>query len=177
MCRADADGMTTAATTADPAAHQTADGPGEPTLTAKDRRMIQLMRATARVHRVVLRLSRGRIGGGWFGGSDVVLLTARGRTSGRLHTVPLMGLRDGRDLLVAASQGGVDREPQWFLNLLADPHAEVEVRRQRFAVTAEQVSAEERPALWARFVAAYAGFEDYQARVRREIAVVRLRRA
>ena len=110
-------------------------------------------------------------------GADVVLLTVRGRSSGRLHTVPLMGLRDGRDLLVAASQGGVDREPQWWLNLLADPHAEVEVRRERFTVTAERVSDEERPELWARFVAAYAGFEDYQARVSRQIAVVRLRRA
>ena len=169
--------MTSAAATSDRPAPAPAEGSGAPGLTGKDRRLVGVMRWMGRIHRAVLRLTRGRVGAGWFGGSDVVLLTVRGRTSGRLFTVPLMGLRDGDDLLVAASQGGVDREPQWWLNLLADPHAEVEVRRERFTVTAERVSDEERPELWARFVAAYAGFEDYQARVRRQIAVVRLRRA
>jgi deazaflavin-dependent oxidoreductase (nitroreductase family) len=167
--------MTSAATSDRPA--PAPEGSARPGLSRKDRRLVGVMRWVGRLHRAVLRVTRGRIGAGWFGGSDVVLLTVRGRTSGRLFTVPLMGLRDGDDLLVAASQGGVDREPQWWLNLLADPHAEVEVRRERFAVTAERVGDEERPALWARFVAAYAGFEDYQARVTRQIAVVRLRRA
>ena len=81
-----------------------------------------------------------------------MLLTVRGRSSGRLHTVPLMSLPDGDDLLVVASQGGVDREPQWWLNLLVDPHAEVERRGERFAVVAEKVGDDERQALWDRFV-------------------------
>jgi F420H(2)-dependent quinone reductase len=147
------------------------------TLTRKDRRQVKLMRGAGRVHRALLRVSRGRIGRTWYGGTDVVLLTVRGRRSGNLFTVPLMSLRDGDDILVVASQGGVDREPQWWLNLLADPHADVQLRGETFPVTAARVSDEERPDIWARFVAAYAGFDDYQARVRRQIAVVRLRRA
>jgi deazaflavin-dependent oxidoreductase (nitroreductase family) len=116
------------------------------------------------------------MGSRWFGGSDVVLLTVRGRTSGKSFTVPLMSLPDGDDLLVVASQGGVDREPQWWLNLLADPNAQAQVRGKRFAVRAEKVADTERQELWERFVTAYAGFEDYQAKVTRQIAVVRLRR-
>jgi F420H(2)-dependent quinone reductase len=46
----------------------------------------------------------------------------------------------------------------------------------QFPVVAEQVGDDERDAIWARFVAAYAGFEDYQAGVRRTIALIRLRR-
>ena len=145
-------------------------------LTRQDRRLVRIMRSFGRVHRWVVRRSRGRIGSRWFGGSDLVLLTVRGRSSGRLHTVPLMSLREGDDLLVVASQGGVDREPQWWLNLLADPHAQVERRGERFAVVAERVGDDERQALWDRFVATYDGFTDYQAKVRRETAVVRLRR-
>jgi len=146
-------------------------------LTAKDRRLVRTMRVVGRVHRAVLRVSGGRVGARWFGGSDVVQLTVRGRVSGRSFTVPLMSLPDGDDLLVVASQGGVDREPQWWLNLLADPRAEVVWRRHRFGVVAEQVGDDERQQLWDRFVATYAGFDDYQARVSRRIAVVRLRRA
>ena len=146
-------------------------------LTAKDRRTVRIMRVVGRVHRAVLRVTGGRVGARWFGGSDVVQLTVRGRVSGRSFTVPLMSLPDGDDLLVVASQGGVDREPQWWLNLLADPRGEVVWRRRRFGVVAEQVGDDERQQLWDRFVATYAGFDDYQARVSRRIAVVRLRRA
>ncbi len=145
-------------------------------LSSKDRRLVRTMRTFGRAHRWVVRRSGGRLGSRWFGGSDLVLLTVRGRSSGRLHTVPLMSLPEGDDLLVVASQGGVDREPQWWLNLLADPHAEVERRGERFTVVAEQAGDDERQALWDRFVAAYDGFNDYQAKVQRQIAVVRLRR-
>jgi deazaflavin-dependent oxidoreductase (nitroreductase family) len=145
-------------------------------LSANDRRLVRIMRLVGRVHRAVLRASGGRIGSRWLGGSDVVLLTVRGRTSGKRFTVPLMCLPDGDDLLVVASQGGVDREPQWWLNLLADPSAEAQLRGRRFAVRAEQVADSERQELWDRFVATYAGFTDYQAKVSRQIAVVRLRR-
>lgn len=146
-------------------------------LTPKDRRLVRTMRVIGGVHGFLLRRSGGRIGSRWLGGSEVVLLTVTGRRSGMPRTVPLMCLRDGDDLLVAASQGGVDREPQWWLNLLADPRATAELRGDRFPVTAAEVGQDERPALWARFVDTYAGFESYQAGVRRQIAVVRLRRS
>ena len=146
-------------------------------LSSGDRRLVRTMRVVGRVHRAVLRATGGRMGSRWFGGSAVVLLTVRGRTSGKSFTVPLMSLPDGDDLLVVASQGGVDREPQWWLNLLADPNAQAQVRGKRFAVRAEKVADTERQELWERFVTAYAGFEDYQAKVTRQIAVVRLRRA
>ncbi|MBC8093482.1 MAG: nitroreductase family deazaflavin-dependent oxidoreductase [Pseudonocardia sp.] len=145
-------------------------------LSTKDRRTVRLMKVVAATHKAVLRASGNRVGRHWFGGSDVALLTVTGRRSGRRFTVPLMGLADGADVVVAASQGGVDREPQWWLNLQADPRAEVVFRRERFEVTAALVDDSERPRLWERFVAHYAGFEDYQAGVRRQIAVVRLRR-
>lgn len=142
----------------------------------RDRRRVRFMRGFGRAHAALLRRSGGRLGNRWFGGSEVVLLTVTGRRSGRPHTVPLMSLRDGRDVLVPASRGGVDAEPHWWLNLQADPRAVVERRGERFAVVAERVGDDERAGVWARFVAAYAGFEDYQAGVRRRIALVRLRR-
>jgi deazaflavin-dependent oxidoreductase (nitroreductase family) len=145
-------------------------------LSRRDRRVVRIMRLLSRVHVAVKRRSGGRLARRWFGGSDLVLLTTVGRRTGTPRTVTLMALRDGADFLVAASHGGVDREPPWWLNLRANPRAELEVSGERFPVTAEKVSDEERPAVWARFVGAYQGFDAYQAGVRRQIAVVRLRR-
>jgi deazaflavin-dependent oxidoreductase (nitroreductase family) len=150
---------------------------GGPRSTRRDRRRIRGMSWFGRAHTALLRRSGGRLGNRWFGGSEIVLLTVTGRKSGRSHTVPLMSLRDGEDVLVPASRGGVEAEPHWWLNLQADPRATVERRGERFAVVAEPVGDAEHAAVWARFVSAYPGFEDYQAGVRRRIALVRLRRA
>lgn len=146
------------------------------TLSLKDRTMTVVMRSVAATHRTLLRASAGRVGRRWFGG-EVLLLTVRGRRSGRTFTVPLMFVRDGEDLVVAASNGGVDREPQWWLNLQHSPHAEVEIADKTLNVTASQVDDTQRAAMWARLCQAYRGFAGYQAGVQRQIAVVRLRPA
>ena len=144
-------------------------------LSRDDRRLLAVMRRFSVVHRALMR--RGLVGRRWLGGSELVLLTVTGRRSGRPITVPLIGLPDGDDEVVAASQGGVDAEPQWWRNLQAQPRAAADFRGERFTVVARQVDDAERAALWARFVATTDVFAGYQAKVRREIAVVRLHRA
>lgn len=146
-------------------------------LSTTDRRMVQLMKAITRAHLAVVRATRGRWGHRWIAGTEVVALTATGRRSGQPRTVLVVALPDGDDLLLAASHGGVDREPPWWLNLQADPHAQVTFRGERFDVVAHEVGDDEHPALWARFVAAWPGFAGYQAKVSRRIALVRLQRA
>ncbi|HWN25552.1 MAG TPA: nitroreductase/quinone reductase family protein, partial [Actinomycetospora sp.] len=144
-------------------------------LSAADRWTVRLMKVITRVQVAVVRVTRGRWGHRWIAGTTAIALTTTGRRSGQARTVMLLALSDGEDLLVAASHGGVDREPPWWLNLQADPHVHVQLRGQRFAVVAEQVGDDEHPAVWARFVAAWPGFADYQAKVHRRIALVRLR--
>ncbi|MEV8515072.1 nitroreductase/quinone reductase family protein [Dactylosporangium sp. NPDC051484] len=144
--------------------------------TRRDRLLTWMSRNATRIHIALFRRSNGRFGHRFRGG-DVLLLTARGRRSGQLFTVPMLYLRDGTDYIVAASNGGIDREPQWWLNLLADPNAVVETRGERVRVTASEVQGEQRSALWARLVASLDAYEGYQAKVRRRIAVVRLRPA
>jgi F420H(2)-dependent quinone reductase len=146
-------------------------------LSPADRRLVRLMKVITRVQVALVGATGGRWGHRWIAGTTAVALTTTGRRSGRPRTVMLLALPDGEDLLVAASHGGVDREPPWWLNLQADPHAQVALRGRRFGVVAEQVGDDEHPAVWARFVAAWPGFTDYQAKVRRRIALVRLRRA
>jgi deazaflavin-dependent oxidoreductase (nitroreductase family) len=131
------------------------------------------MKVVGAVHTRLYRASGGRVGGRFRGG-DVLLLTVTGRRSGRSFTSPLMYVRDGEALVVAASNGGIDREPAWWLNLQARPEATVQVGRDVLPVRAERTTGEDRSRLWQALNAAFGGYEGYQRGVQREIAVVRL---
>jgi deazaflavin-dependent oxidoreductase (nitroreductase family) len=144
-----------------------------PTLSRADRAATWVSKHAAAAHTALLRRTGGRLGNRFRGG-DVVLLTHRGRRSGRTFTTPLLYVEDGPDLVVAASNGGIDAEPQWWLNMQADPHGEVEVRGRRRPVTASVVDDGDRARLWAALMARCPTYDDYQAKVSRRIALVRL---
>src|SRR6266576_5014849 len=99
------------------------------------------------VHRRVYRLSGGRFGGK-IGGLPVLLLTTIGRKSGRPRTQPLAYTRTGGGYAVIASKGGAAQHPLWYLNLRANPLAEVTVGRDTHEVRARDAEGEERERLW-----------------------------
>jgi deazaflavin-dependent oxidoreductase (nitroreductase family) len=123
------------------------------------------------LHRLLYRASGGRIGGRLWD-LPVVLLTTTGRSTGKRRTVPLCSFRDGDDVVVIASYGGLDRPPAWWLNLEASPLAELQTGRVRRTVTARNASAEERARLWAEVTARAPGYLEYERRTTREIPVV-----
>lgn len=132
-------------------------------------------RILSKIHAAAYRISRGRVGRRLVD-NDMLLLTTRGRKSGRTHTVPLLYLRDGSRLVVIASWGGRPYHPDWYLNLQADPAAVVELPGERFAVTAHTAGEDERARLWPKVVSAYGGYATYQARTDRRIPLVLLER-
>ena len=109
-----------------------------------------------------------------FRGGDLLYLTTTGRTSGARRTVPLLYVRDGDDYVVAASNGGADWQPGWWLNLQADPHGVAKVGSNELAVTGAEVEEPERSELWRRLGDQLDAYDGYQSKVRRRIAVVRL---
>jgi deazaflavin-dependent oxidoreductase (nitroreductase family) len=134
------------------------------------------IKAVSALHRVAYRLTRGRLGRN-LGPHPILLLTTSGRRSGRPHTVPLLYLRVDGDLAVIASFAGHPRHPDWYLNLLAEPRARVQLDGAQFAVNSRVATPEERPRLWALALAEYAGYAGYQDRTDRAIPVVLLHRS
>jgi F420H(2)-dependent quinone reductase len=124
------------------------------------------------MNNVAYRLSGGRVAGQVPSGAPICLLTTTGRRSGRRRTVPLLYLPDRDDLVVVASRGGMGAHPAWYLNLLADPHATVQVGRSTVAVRARDATDEERRRLWPGLTAAYPHFDAYRLRTSRQIPVV-----
>jgi len=119
------------------------------------------------------RASAGRVGGSWEG-RDLLLLTTTGRKSGRPHTTPMVFTRDGERLLVYASKGGAPAHPDWYLNLVADPHVVVEVGPDRYDAIATPLEGEERDREFAAQVARNAVFGEYAQKTTRVIPVVAL---
>jgi deazaflavin-dependent oxidoreductase (nitroreductase family) len=116
----------------------------------------------------------GRDGQRWYG-HDSLLLTTRGRVTGRPRRTALFYWRDGDDYLVVVSNGGVPAYPDWYLNLLRDPEVVVQVGGDMFLVTARPATSEERPRLWQLVIAGLPRYARYQRRAKRDLPVVVLR--
>jgi deazaflavin-dependent oxidoreductase (nitroreductase family) len=118
----------------------------------------------------------GRSGHRWHG-VQTLLLTTRGRRSGRLRRTALIYGRDGDRYLVVASKGGAGTHPLWYLNLTANPEVQVQVGAEKFTARARTAGPEEKPRLWRLMAEIWPDYDRYQQRTSREIPVVILERA
>ncbi len=124
-----------------------------------------------KIHAWLYRRSGGKLGGKTLG-MPVLLLTTKGRKSGRERSVALTHLVDGGRYVVIASYLGEPRHPAWWLNLCADPHASVQVGGRTIAVRAREAEGEERERLWRQMASAMPDYDVYQQRTSRRIPVV-----
>ena len=131
------------------------------------------IRLIGRLHAWLWKRTGGRLGNA-FGRVPFIMLTTRGRKTGRERTTPVLYLRYGADLIVVASFGGNDMHPAWYLNLECCPEAEVIVKGEHRRLRAYKVSAEEKELIWPRLVKMYPNFAIYQQRTRREIPLLQL---
>jgi deazaflavin-dependent oxidoreductase (nitroreductase family) len=119
--------------------------------------------------------------GQWLPGwkAPTLLLVTRGRRSGKLRrTAVAYGEHDGHYVLVA-SDGGAERHPAWYLNLVEDPVVQVQVGDDRFAARTRDARGDERPALWKLMTSIGPELEDHRRSARkhgREIPIVILER-
>src|SRR4051794_6901098 len=101
------------------------------------------------LHRFVRDLTGGRLG--WRGaGMPVIELTTTGAKSGLPRTVLLTSPRQGGDeIIVVASRGGTDQNPDWYHNILKAPEVRVAQRGKPAApMVARVADADERARLW-----------------------------
>ena len=104
-------------------------------------------------------------------GLPVIVVTSRGAKSGKLRKNPLMRVEHEGRYAAVASMGGQPTHPVWYYNLLADPHVELQDGPVRQDMVAREVTGEEKAQWWARAVAAFPPYADYQRRTERDIPV------
>jgi deazaflavin-dependent oxidoreductase (nitroreductase family) len=113
----------------------------------------------------------GKVGHDWNGTSCLVLRT-RGRKSGEVRKNPLIYGRDGDNYVVVASKGGAPEHPGWYLNLLAHPEIEIQVRDRVIPVTARTGTPADKARVWKTMTAQWPDYDAYQQKTTREIPVV-----
>jgi F420H(2)-dependent quinone reductase len=110
--------------------------------------------------------------GGTFQKIPVALLTTTGRKTGQPRVSPLYFLRDGGTVILAASKGGAEKNPMWYLNLKANPKVQVQIKKEVLDLNARDATDEERQKYWPQLVDMYPTYEDYQSWTDRTIPIV-----
>lgn len=113
----------------------------------------------------------GREGHRW-NGVPTLLLTTRGRRTGKLRRTALIYGQDGHNYVVVASRGGAEHHPQWYLNLVDEPEVEIQVGADRLKGSARTADGEERQRLWTQMAEIWPDYDRYQKKTEREIPVV-----
>lgn len=122
------------------------------------------------------RETDGEVGHDWRRGSKILLLTTKGRNTGKETTTPLIYENDGDDYVIVASKGGAPEHPGWYRNLAKEPQVEVQVMGDVFAARARTATGEERERLWELAAQQWPDYDAYQEKTDREIPVVVLER-
>jgi len=112
------------------------------------------------------------VSGHEWSGVNTLLLTTRGRRTGKLRRTALIYGRDGDGYVVVGSKGGSHKHPMWYLNLRDHPEVHLQVGADKFVAKARTAVGEERSRLWGRMAVIWPEYERYQKRTSREIPVV-----
>ena len=123
------------------------------------------------IDRVLHRLTRGRLTILDIAGLPNLMLTAIGRKSGQPRETPLLCVPYGKDILIAGSYFGSDKEPIWVRNVEANPEVTVHFQDRTTAMLARRLEGEERASAWAHMIKTWPNFARYEQRTHRLIKV------
>jgi F420H(2)-dependent quinone reductase len=105
---------------------------------------------------------------------NALVLTTRGRRSGRERSVVLQFFPDGDAMVVVAANDGGASHPAWYHNLKAAPESSVEVGGRRIPVRVEELPSDEARSWWGRIVEVSPDYERYRRATARRFPILRL---
>jgi len=104
-------------------------------------------------------------------GVPVIVLTTVGAKTGGLRKTALMRVEHEGRYAVVASKGGAPAPPQWYWNILKNPHVELQDREVKREYVARELDGAEYDEWWERAVAVWPDYAEYQKKTDRKIAV------
>jgi deazaflavin-dependent oxidoreductase (nitroreductase family) len=113
--------------------------------------------------------STGGDQGGLIMGKPCVVLTSKGRRTGKLRKTPLMRVEHDGTYAVVASLGGAPKHPVWYYNLIANPHVTLQDGPNVLDLQSRELTGDEKATWWARAVEVWPDYDTYQAKTDRII--------
>ena len=105
-------------------------------------------------------------------GMPCIIVTHVGNKTGGIRKIPLMRVKADSSYVLIGSMGGQPKNPVWVYNLRANPEVEIRDATEVHKMRVREVTDEaERKRLWDLSAAAYAPYNDYQAKTTRRIPV------
>jgi deazaflavin-dependent oxidoreductase (nitroreductase family) len=125
------------------------------------------------IDKQLYRATKGRLTvPGLMAGLPVIMLTTTGAKTGKVRTMPLVGIPMGDDMAIIGSNYGQESTPGWVYNLQADPEATVAHGSESVDVIARPATEDETERAFEAGTAFYGGFSKYRERAsHREIEV------
>ncbi len=103
------------------------------------------------------------------------LIRFKGRKSGKTIITPLIYGDLGGEVVIVASKGGADHDPNWYLNLIESPNVDFQIATQAFRATWRRPEGAERSKIWDFMTSVFPAYKDYQASTTREIPLVMMK--
>jgi F420H(2)-dependent quinone reductase len=105
-------------------------------------------------------------------GLPIAIFWTRGAASGKVRKNGLMRVEHDGAYLMVGSMGGAPKDPAWVSNVRKHPdQVTVQDGPEPWDGVARELSGEEKAVWWARAVAAFRPYADYQRKTDREIPV------
>ena len=106
-------------------------------------------------------------------GIPVIIVTMRGAKSGNVRKIALMRVEHNGEYALVASRGGSDVNPDWYVNLIANP-TEVLVQDgpEAHRFTVREVTGAERDEWWERSATVFPQYNEYRANTSRIIPIL-----
>lgn len=124
---------------------------------------------------LLYRLTDGKIGG-QMGTFKVLILTTKGRKSGRVISHPLGYFERDGGYMIVASNAGQDINPSWYFNIKGNPDdVTIQVKDKKMKVKPEIILGEPRRPLYDWVVSLASNYGEYEKKTRREIPLVFLK--
>lgn len=131
------------------------------------------MQAQWRMHKLVWKLSGGRLGRRVVG-MPVLELVTTGHKSGQPRQILITYVECNGSPAIIGTNAGRDVDPAWVKNLRVNPAARARWDGKWREVTGIELAGSEHAAAWAIAVAANSGYEEYRRELTRPIPIIRL---
>ena len=123
-----------------------------------------LISRVGRLQTSVYELTGGRLWNTFLGG-PVAILTVVGRKTGKVRKIPLLYLKQGDEIVMTASKGGMSKLPVWYHNVVAADTVQIQVGAEKRSYTMREATPQEEEPLWPQLEAMYPDYKEYRARV------------